>query len=183
MKLYLIRHGKTQANEQHLYCGSTDIGLSAKGIEELEKKHYILPDDCRFITSGMKRTVQTLEILFGKRDYTADERFREIDFGVFEMKSYEQLKDCREYKEWISGDNENNIPPHGESGNMVRERVIPAVKEILESSSDTAIISHGGVIAIIMEYLFPDEGKNRYQWQPKQGCGYVVENGKYSIIE
>ena len=28
MKIYLIRHGKTEANERRLYCGSTDIALS-----------------------------------------------------------------------------------------------------------------------------------------------------------
>ena len=27
MTIYLIRHGKTLANERRLYCGSTDIGL------------------------------------------------------------------------------------------------------------------------------------------------------------
>ena len=25
MTIYLIRHGKTEANEKHLYCGSTDL--------------------------------------------------------------------------------------------------------------------------------------------------------------
>ena len=28
MTIYLIRHGKTEANEKHLYCGSTDLSLS-----------------------------------------------------------------------------------------------------------------------------------------------------------
>jgi len=41
MRLYLIRHGKTAANEQHLYCGSTDLPLSEKGIEELQNLHYV----------------------------------------------------------------------------------------------------------------------------------------------
>ena len=31
MSIYLIRHGKTEANEKHLYCGSTDLPLSEKG--------------------------------------------------------------------------------------------------------------------------------------------------------
>lgn len=35
MKLILIRHGKTEANEKHLYCGSTDVSLSESGIKEL----------------------------------------------------------------------------------------------------------------------------------------------------
>jgi hypothetical protein len=35
MTVYLIRHGKTEANEKWLYCGSTDLPLSQKGREEL----------------------------------------------------------------------------------------------------------------------------------------------------
>ena len=37
MTIYLIRHGKTEANELHLYCGSTDLPLSQSGREELRR--------------------------------------------------------------------------------------------------------------------------------------------------
>ena len=60
----LIRHGKTPANEAHLYCGSTDLSLSEAGIAELKGRHYDLSPH-RFVISGMKRTEQTLAILFG----------------------------------------------------------------------------------------------------------------------
>jgi alpha-ribazole phosphatase len=36
MTIYLIRHGKTEANEKHLYCGSTDLPLSNVGRAELK---------------------------------------------------------------------------------------------------------------------------------------------------
>ena len=35
--VYLIRHGRTEANEKHLYCGSSDLPLSVSGAEELKK--------------------------------------------------------------------------------------------------------------------------------------------------
>ena len=31
MTIYLIRHGKTEANERLLYCGSTDLSLTEVG--------------------------------------------------------------------------------------------------------------------------------------------------------
>ena len=37
MTIYLIRHGKTKANERRLYCGSTDLPLSLVGREELSR--------------------------------------------------------------------------------------------------------------------------------------------------
>ena len=178
MTIYLIRHGKTEANERHLYCGSTDISLSQVGIEELCKLGYNV-ENVRFLTSGKSRANETLQILFGDVPYEIEPRFREVDFGIFEMHSYEELKDTPEYRAWLTGDNEANIPPQGESGVQMKQRVLEAFCEIRE---DTCIVTHGGVIAAIMEHLFPDEGKNRYQWQPKNGCGYVIRNHAYEIV-
>jgi alpha-ribazole phosphatase len=127
----------------------------------------------------MKRTNETLRILFGDVPYEEDNRFREVDFGVFEMHSYEELKDTLDFSLWCTGDNEANIPPMGESGLQMKERVLNAFSEIKE---DTCIITHGGVIAAIMENLFPEENKNRYQWQPKPGHGYVICEGTYTVL-
>ena len=178
MTIYLIRHGKTEANEKHLYCGSTDLPLSVAGREELQGVHYEIKN-VRFLTSGMKRTNETLRILFGDVSYEVEPRFREVDFGIFEMQSFEQLKDTPEYQVWLTGDNDANIPPQGESGVQMKERVLNAFSEIKE---DTCIITHGGVIAAFMEYLFPEENKNRYQWQPKNGCGYVIRGKTYEEL-
>ncbi|MBQ7344454.1 MAG: histidine phosphatase family protein [Oscillospiraceae bacterium] len=178
MTIYLIRHGKTEANEGHLYCGSTDLPLSQAGREALGELHYSV-GHVRFVTSGMKRTDETLRVLFGDVPYETDPRFREIDFGVFEMRSFRELKDDPDYQIWIAGDNEANVPPKGESGRQMEARVLEAFFDIRE---DTVIITHGGVIAAIMEHLFPEENKNRYDWQPLPGHGYVVTQGRYQAI-
>ena len=178
MTIYLIRHGKTEANEKRLYCGSTDLPLSARGREELSQLHYEIKN-VRFLTSGMKRTDETLKILFGGIPFDTDLRFREVDFGIFEMHSYKQLKDTQEYQAWLTGDNEANVPPGGENGEKMKQRVLGAFTEIEE---DTCIITHGGVIAAIMEYLFPEENKIRYDWQPKNGYGYEIQGREYRSI-
>ena len=41
---------------------------------------------------------------------------------------------------------------------------------------------NGGVIACIMAQLFPEENKNRYQWQPEPGHGYAVYETEYERI-
>ena len=178
MTVYLIRHGKTEANEKRLYCGSTDLCLSEKGREELKRLHYDMKH-VRFLTSGMKRANETLEILFGKVPYRAHPGFREVDFGIFEMHSYDELKDTPEYQAWLTGDNESNIPPCGESGLQMRQRAMEAFWQIRE---DTVVICHGGVIAAIMDCLFPEENKSRYDWQPAYGHGYCLRDGRYSEI-
>ena len=187
MKLLLIRHGRTEANEKHLYCGSTDIGLSDRGRAELEdiKKRRKYPDvyGMRAITSGKKRCEETLHLLFGDIPHETDTDFCEMDFGIFEMRSYEEMKDDPVYIEWISGDNESNIATGGESGNIMTERVMRGLDRITDDGRDTLLVTHGGVIAAVMAYLFPSEGKNRYEWQPSYGGGYVIDTTVPSYIK
>ena len=178
MTIYLIRHGKTEANEKHFYCGSTDLPLSDAGKEALRLLHYDIKN-VRFVSSGMKRANETLKILFGDVPYQVEPRFREVDFGMFEMHSYDQLKDTPAYQAWLTGDNEANIPPCGESGLQMKQRVLAAFSEIRE---DSCIITHGGCIAAIMAHLFPEEGKHLYQWQPKNGCGYMLLDNTYEEL-
>ncbi len=209
--IYLIRHGETEANIKHIYCGRTDLELSEAGIEKLRERRKVaeiaalraqVPEsligdadftgrgsespigdsaNCKvvFITSGMKRTEQTLELLFGDVEHAVDPRFREIDFGIFEMRSYYDLKDTLEYQEWISGDNEANVCPDGESGRQMETRAMEAFDELRDSfrgdsGHDVVVVTHGGVIAAIMNNLFPEEDKTRFDWQPAPGCGYVI---------
>ena len=178
MTIYLIRHGRTEANEKWLYCGSTDLPLCESGREELKQIHYDIPN-IRFLTSGMKRANESLQILFGEVPYEVDRRFREVDFGIFEMQSYHAIKETPEFQAWVTGDNEANVPPQGESGLQMKQRVLEAFSEIRE---DTVLVCHGGVIAAIMEHLFPHEGKSRYDWQPKNGRGYCLKDGTYFAL-
>lgn len=192
--IYLIRHGETEANIKHIYCGSTDIPLSSAGIEKLQARRdeevmcRIRKVAQRFVTSGMTRTDQTLKLLFGDVDYNVDLRFREMDFGIFEMRSYYELKDTPEYQLWLAGDNEANVCPGGESGHQMEMRVMEAFNELEAFFMDGAdknvvVVTHGGVIAAIMSNLFPEDGKNRFEWQPAPGHGYgICENGYYVIV-
>ncbi len=188
MKLILIRHGKTEANEKHLYCGSTDLPLSEGGKSELtERKNtvkYPSIDGFRILTSGMRRCEETLAILFGDIPHDTDTAFREMDFGAFEMRSYEEMKNDPDYIAWITGDNEANVTPGGESGNLMTERVIDGLNCLMDDGRDILLVTHGGVIAAIMAHLFTMEGKNRYEWQPKPGGGYMIDLGAgiYTII-
>ena len=181
-RIYLVRHGNTEANERHLYCGSTDLPLSENGKTALQmlKQGYSGIRNVQFLTSGMLRTEQTLEILFGTVPHRCEPAFREMDFGAFEMHSYDQLKDAPEYQRWITGDNEANLTPNGESGVLMKARVLKALEEL--RGTDTVLVTHGGVIAAIMEHLFPQEGKNRYEWQPKPGHGYLIDGHGHTAL-
>ena len=179
-RVYLIRHGTTAANEKNLYYGATDIGLSEKGIAELKelKEKGIYPDfsSCTVFTSGMKRTAETLEILLPDANFSAETGLSEMDFGKFEMRSYEDLKNDPEYQTWITGDFMANVCPEGESGNAQCERAVRVFWDILaKTTGDVLIVSHSGTMTGIMQSLFPHEGENRWYWRCSGGCGFAVE--------
>lgn len=172
MTIILIRHGETEANKKKLYCGKTDLPLSDAGRAELTRKK--MPKHCRFISSGMRRANETLELLFGNVSYEHSPDLQEMDFGKFEMHSYEELKDDPVYIAWCLGDNERNIAPDGESGEQMSRRVLAAFERIVAEGQDAVIVTHGGCIAAIMAHLFPGEKKTRYQWQCPCGSGYSL---------
>jgi len=177
-RLYLLRHGMTSANELHQYCGWSDVPLSECGVrllqEKKSRKQYPAADGLRIVSSGMKRTDQTLEVLFG---YTGAEHcpeLREMNFGQFELHSYEELRVTEAYQAWISGDNESHACPDGESGAAMKARVLAAVQRLCSSEQDVLVCLHGGPIAAVMQYYFAAEHKNRYEWQPDFGEGYDI---------
>ena len=183
MKAYLIRHGRTVANENWLYCGQSDPPLTEGGIEELKKKREIggYPDPAGLdvYTSGLARTEQTLETLFGDIPHSALPDLMEINFGDFEMRSYEQMKEDPEYIAWCTGDNEANIPPGegAESGYMMQDRVFRCFDELIAKGRDCLIVSHGGPITSLFMRYVTDTGKNWYELHPGNGEGFCLEFG------
>lgn len=186
MIVHMIRHGKTVANEQKLYCGATDLSLSREGIAELNalKNTIIYPSTQLFAASGLCRTSQTIEVLYGKQQIHIVQDLNELEFGDFEMKSYEQLKNNPAYQEWIN-DIARVTPMNGESAVAFKTRVIRGFDEVRRlctaaNASVITVATHGGVIATLMEYLFPYE-KHFYEWQPPCGMGYSITLDKRDI--
>lgn len=176
--IYLFRHGITEGNKKRLYYGSSDIPLIEEGIEAIKvrKNAGIYPDidGYRIITTDLMRTEQTLFEMYGLVEHETDSRLREFSFGDFEMHSYEELKDRSDYQAWITGDNWRNICPNGESGEIMLNRSLEAMKDYL--GQDCIIVCHGGVIAGLMLTWFPGDetAEHFYAWQPKPCEGYKI---------
>ena len=173
MRLHFLRHGMTEASEKRLYCGHTDLPLSEQGRSDLAmlKETIIYPKADIYITSGLTRACKTLYILYNREPDLIMEEFKEIDFGNFEMKSHEDLKDEPEYQRWIN----DGSCPGGESRDVFRNRVMTGLDKLSALDAESAVvICHGGVIVLIMEQLFPGE-KNFYEWQPGFGHGYSFD--------
>ncbi|HHD2754203.1 TPA: histidine phosphatase family protein [Clostridium perfringens] len=181
MIIYLIRHGKTFCNEKKLYCGISDVSLSEIGISELEEKRKSVnfPRCKKNFTSGAKRANETFNILYPNERYEIIKEFGEYNFGEFELKSYDMLKEDKKYLEWILDESKGVSCPKGESRKDFEKRMKKAFLKLLlrleeEGEEEALIVCHGGSIACILE-LFEKSGLDFYTYQPKCGGGYKLK--------
>lgn len=197
-EIFLFRHGRTLANEKKLYCGKSDLPLSPRGEAELLEKKltFFYPDIsyCSIFTSGLMRTIQTQKLLYPDltASVTEEKGFQEINFGDFEMKSYDELKENPDYQKWLreevdrislrSTESSGNPCPNGESWGQMNERVLVSLEKILNNERSVAIFTHGGPISAIMTHFFPDERKSLYEWQPDFGEGYKITIDEKSVF-
>ncbi|MST51244.1 aldo/keto reductase [Hornefia butyriciproducens] len=192
-RLILLRHGLTEGNLKGWFYGGVDIPLAPQGREALcrlrDKGVYPeVPDDAQFIVSGLERTVETLRILYGEREYKVIPELQEMRFGEFECHTYDEMKGNWKFDRWILDETGDAEPPGGESRNEFRSRVSAGRKKLIGlhrlkmwshrhggQDAVTVTVCHGGVIAAMMMELFPDVNGNMWDWIPEPGFGYIVE--------
>lgn len=154
-KIYLIRHGETDANSTFQFQGHIDNPLNNKGHRQaaaLEKYFENIDIDVIY-SSSMQRAIQTASPLarFHNLEIQPLDELKEVCFGEWEGLSYNEIK-----AKWSDQlDLFFKLPaqcrmPGGESFDDVAKRVKSACDGILKNNIDKniAIISHGGVIRV-----------------------------------
>lgn len=179
MKVVLIRHLKTPGNEKRQYIGRADEDLSEKEIQKFqqEQRQIFYPQVQKVIVSPMKRCVQTAELIYPEVQMRMDPLLKECDFGIFEGKSYEELKDRPEYQAWL--DSGGTIAfPGGEGQADFRMRCVQGMLQQItrlceEQAESAAFVVHGGTIMAVLERLAEDK-EDFYHWQVENGGGYQM---------
>ena len=179
LTLSLIRHGRTPMNEEKRYIGRTDESLSAHGAEALEElaRTVDYPEGELLFVSPMKRARESASILYPGREQIVIDGFRELDFGDFEGKNYEELKDEPAYRAWIDSMGTQVPPGCAETREGYLERVFAGLGHVLESAAEAGaeravIVAHGG---IIMTILSECTGRGYYEVQLKNGAGVTAD--------
>ena len=191
MEFILVRHGKTEYNERRQYCGALDPDLSDLGRQELEGsaiRAYLeeyTPD--MVFCSPMRRTLQTAAILLDGRDVplVAVPELREIDFGDFEGRSYEEMKDDPAYTAWLDTNCEGPIPG-GDFPESFRDDVEVCFESLMETCRTerverALIVSHGGVLGTILE-RFAEPEKHWYEYHFPCGGFAVLKDGHIETL-
>ncbi len=132
INLILIRHGETASNSSGRYLGRTDEELSGDGKAKLliNQAAGRYPKAELVFSSPMKRCIQTSELIYDCRSPILIEEWREMDFGRFEGKNYQELNGDTQYQAWI--DSNGSLPfPEGESREQFALRCQKGFRKLL----------------------------------------------------
>jgi len=177
MVIYLIRHSMPDAPPDVCY-GQSDVGLIKWHLERTVKrlnKQLILGKNVNIYSSPAKRCVQLARAISkSKCRVKVDWRIMEMDFGSWEMKTWDDIDD-EALLAWCKDFTYKKVP-NGESYAQVYERVCDFWKWLTAQEYEEAVVcTHGGVIKAILTYILEMPLQNSFSFQFHYGETIRVE--------
>ena len=156
-RIFLVRHGEIEANQQKVVCGQLDQSLNERGRQQVGlltvSSALILDASTVLVSSHLSRAIETARILFPERTPTIDSSFAEIDTGEYSSLRVDEMVKLAPHL--IShAKNPDEKYPGGESLTQFFGRVQKAFKKLQETSAENLVlVSHGGVINVILHTI------------------------------
>jgi broad specificity phosphatase PhoE len=137
--LFLVRHGRTEANASGLLLGRADPSLDELGRTQAAALARALPTVDRVIASPLRRAQETAAA-FGL-PVTTDERWIELDYGEWDGQPIGDVP-VEAWTAWRA--DLEFCPPGGECLAALGRRVRAACAELVEaaSRSNVVVVTH-----------------------------------------
>lgn len=158
MRLYLVRHGQTAWNDRQIVQGHSDIELDAIGHQQAREvaEHFRGTPVERIVTSDLCRSLETARRISQVLEVPLETNvaLRERGFGVHEGQPYELIRTTLDQEATKNGcDPFEQRLLDGESLKDVWDRIGPIYEELHSESRNTVVVSHGGVLGLLMARL------------------------------
>ena len=188
MRIYIVRHGETEANKKGYAQGWTDVPLNENGriIAELTGRGLkgIRFDHC--FSSPLIRAKETAEILLRESGNSVsisfDDRIKEMNFGRFEGMSVRDERVIQFLKEPMV----DYKFPDGESLQEVMERTQEFLKALVAKDDDkTYLVStHGCALRAMLNFLYEDKDDYWHGHVPYNCCVNIIDvkNGTPTLV-
>lgn len=149
MKLFLIRHGESQANIDRVYAGHVDTPLTANGVAQARSIQSVLEKISfdKIYTSDLCRAWDTQRNALPDADCVPTELLREFNVGNLAGESFVWHKDK------IAMDRDYT-PYGGESVQMVCDR-LGSFLDMLEKNpcENVAAFTHHGIVVCMLRKI------------------------------
>ncbi|MBL8153284.1 MAG: histidine phosphatase family protein [Anaerolineae bacterium] len=162
-RVHLIRHGQTDWNVEGRWQGTLPTELNDEGHAQaaaLASHMRSWPIQAVY-TSDLPRAAQTAAALGETLGVSPilDSRWQEFHLGIFQGLTRDQIE-ARYPHEWHEFRRLywEYVVPEGESRRMLQSRAFAAWSDIVArpNASEVAVVSHGGVIRMLLLKLFAD---------------------------
>ncbi len=184
-KIFLVRHGRTEHDGR--FVGVTESLLAQSGIDDIKtlKESLSRVPFSHVYCSPKKRCLQTASLLGYDGILEIEDGLKEIDFGKWEGLSFKEVSSqFHDLFQQLAADPLRCSFPEGQSMEIFSRRVQKSVENIcatLGFNENILIISHGGVLRILLCYLLgiPFERLNAFSPAPGRYCvvDYVAGTG------
>lgn len=154
--LYLVRHGETVDNANHIMQGQTQGELNDNGIkqaEELAERLKGEPIDT-FVSSDLQRSIHTCELIAAPHEkaVTTTSLLRERDWGAFTGKHIPSLANLNDPSLW---------PDDIESLEALKARAKEFLTWLKEEYADKKVLAVGhGIINKAIQSVYFDKPMN-----------------------
>ena len=186
--LYLIRHGETYFNLENRIGGDSDLTENGRLQARSLAKYFSKKEIPLIFTSSKKRTIQTAEPIKALQEKCAIiplKEFDEIDSGICECMSYEEIRnEMPDVYNTRKKDKYNYVYPEGEGYATMKDRIDRGIKKVLylsNTSKNIMIIGHRAANRMILShFLFRREEDVPYIYIPQDKFYYIsaVQNRK-----
>jgi len=194
MKLYIIRHGETDANVNGVLQGWTDEPLNKNGEmlahltgQGMGKVHF----DAVY-SSPLQRASKTASILMEETGNDCpvyyDDRLRELNMGDLEGKCYRTLKgklELAKYRKFFKDPSKVDRLPGGEGVKEVMARTQECLKEIASMDYESVLVStHGCALRCMLNFLYEDKENFWHDQVPLNCVVNIVEakDGELKLV-
>lgn len=173
MDIYLVRHTSVDVPQGYTY-GQTDVPLRSTFEDEASIVKETLKEISfdKVFTSPLSRCVR-LANYCGFTDAEKENNIKEINFGEWEMKSWDELSEDPRSKAWFE-DWVNISAPRGESMNDLYMRVSNFLNKLKTGNWEkVCLFAHGGVLTCARIYAGQYKIEEAFNNMP--GYGAVIK--------
>ncbi len=153
LRIILIRHGRSEANEAEIWQGQGDAPLSVEGRRQVGRLAERFRDRSfdLVISSDLQRARDTADALGGKVE--EDPEWREIDLGGWEGRTFSEV--AAHHPDLLDAIRHGEAMAFGETGETLAEfeqRVLSALDRLVARVGEGQVVvaTHGGVIDTIV---------------------------------
>lgn len=175
--IFLLRHGQIRNSEVKRFIGASDVLLDEKGIQQANywKNAFSLLDLDSIYSSSLKRCCNTAELIKGKNQFLKISELNEINMGDWDGRSFEEIKQSMPKEFEKRGQHMAKFRARGgESFQDLEARVMPFFNHLGKNKGHTLVVTHAGVIRVIMSRIMGFHLKDLFKIRVHYGQVFVL---------